>query len=457
METMTPSATKYYSTNGRAPEVTFREAILRGQAPDKGLYMPREIPAVTPEELAAMQDQSYPELAFTVLGKYVPPDQVPRDDLHEMIVDAYDFDVPIERVTGDDFIVRLDRGPTASFKDFAARMLGRLMAYFLVQEGREATILTATSGDTGGAVADAFFGLPGVRVVVLFPVKEVSGRQRRQMTTLGKNITAVGVDGKFDDCQRLVKGAFADPELEGLNLSSANSINFGRLVPQTVYYFYAWSRIASDPGERIVVSVPSGNFGNLMGGLLAKHMGLPVSRFIAAVNENDEVPKFLQSGRYEKVVPSRNCLSNAMNVGHPSNLARIVALYGGQMDETGTIHEMPDMARLRGDVYSTSVSDDLTRETISKVYAEQGVLLEPHGAVGWAALLAFKEEFHPPEKCVSLETADPAKFPEVIRELLEVDPPMPPKMVAQQGLEEVLHEITPDAADFKKFLLMRLD
>ncbi len=289
-------AVKFYSTNLKAPEVTFRGAILQGQAPDRGLYMPKEIPLFSAKELSAMKGQAYPDLAFTVMRKYIPVSELDDEKLRNIVTDAYNFEIPLEKVTPKDFIMRLDRGPTASFKDFAARALGRIMSHFLAQAQKEAVVLTATSGDTGGAVADAFLGLPRVRVVILYPKAEVSDRQRRQMTTLGQNVTGVGVTGKFDDCQRIVKEAFADKDLASLGLTSANSINFGRLIPQAVYYCYAWSRLAKSPKEKVVFSVPSGNFGNLMGGLFAFRMGLPVKNFIIATNENDEVPRFLATG-----------------------------------------------------------------------------------------------------------------------------------------------------------------
>ena len=295
---------------------------------------------------------------------------------------AYDFDVPLEKVYDRVHVMRLDRGPTASFKDFAAQMMARLIGYFLRQDGREVTILTATSGDTGAAVAHAFHKIPGIRVIVLFPIAEVSASQRKLMTTLKDNIRTVAIDGKFDDCQAMVKRAFADPALKHIPLSSANSINIGRLLPQSVYYFYAASRLAH-PGESTAFSVPSGNFGDMMGGVVAKQMGLAVKKLIAPVNDNDAFPRFLTSGNYQKVVPSRNSLSNAMNVGHPSNLARLVAIYGGQMDETGKIHRAPDLVAMRRDLFSSSISDERTVATINEVWDKYQLLLEPHGAVAW--------------------------------------------------------------------------
>ena len=276
--------------------------------------------------------------------------------------------------------MRLDQGPTASFKDFAARMMARLMNHFLSSENSHYTILTATSGDTGSAVASAFHGLSSIDVVILFPSGEVSETQRRQMTTLKGNIRVIAIDGKFDDCQMLVKKAFLDPSLSDIPLTSANSINIGRLLPQSVYYFYAWSRLGRNP---VIFSVPSGNYGNLMGGIIAREMGLPVKRFIISTNDNNEVPEYLKTGIYNIISPSKNCISSAMNVGHPSNLARIVALYGGIMNESGTILKSPNLAAMRNDFFGISVSDEITRETIASCYKKHGILLEPHGAVAW--------------------------------------------------------------------------
>ena len=335
-----------------------------GQAPDKGLFMPEQIPKIPESIIKEFPRMSYPEIAYEVVKPYLG-DLIADSALRSMLQDAYDYEVPLERVYDEKYVLRLDQGPTCSFKDFAARLMGRMIQYFLKEDGKSIIILTATSGDTGSAVAHAFYGLDNIKVVVLFPEKEVTVRQRRQMTTLGKNIFPLAIDGKFDDCQALVKQAFADPELIGLNLSSANSINIGRLLPQAVYYFYACSRVSLH-GVEIVFSVPSGNFGDLMGGLIAFKMGLPVHKFVVATNENDEFPVFMQTGVYEPIRPSKNCISNAMNVGHPSNLARLFCLYGGQMDETGKVSRQPDLAAMHKDLYAVSITDDQTRQTITR-------------------------------------------------------------------------------------------
>ena len=354
-------AVSFRSTNGQSPAVNLRTALLSGQAPDRGLYFPEQFPTLTPDEIAAFARLPYPEIAFRVLAKYTDGSIAP-DILAAICRDAYDFDVPLEKVYDRVYVMRLDQGPTASFKDFAARMMARLIGRFLHEDGKQLTILTATSGDTGAAVAHAFHNVPGIRVIVLFPLNEVSVSQRKLMTTLRDNVRTVAIDGKFDDCQAIVKQAFADPALRHIPLSSANSINIGRLLPQSVYYFYAASRLAQ-PGEPIIFSVPSGNFGDMMGAVVARRMGLPIKKLVASVNDNDAFPRFLATGHYEKIVPSRNSVSNAMNVGHPSNLARLVMVYGGRMDETGKIHELPDLAAMRRDLFSSSVSDERTRMT----------------------------------------------------------------------------------------------
>src|SRR5882724_637877 len=327
----------FHSTNGQSPAVNLREAMIEGQAPDRGLYFPKEFPRLTPEEIAAFPKLPYREIAFRVLSKYTTG-IIPDDELAAMCRSAYNFILPLEKIYDRVHLLRLDQGPTASFKDFAAQMMARMFGYFLGEQGKKLTVLTATSGDTGAAVAHAFHKIPGVRVIVLFPFDEVSRSQRKLMTTLADNVRTIAVDGKFDDCQAMVKRAFADPALSHIPLSSANSINIGRLLPQSVYYFYAAARVAQ-AGEPIVFSVPSGNFGDMMGAIVAREMGLPVRKIVAAVNDNDAFPKFLATGSYQKISPSRNSLSNAMNVGHPSNLARLVSVYGGRMDDTGKIHK----------------------------------------------------------------------------------------------------------------------
>ncbi|MEA3267230.1 MAG: threonine synthase [Candidatus Fermentibacteria bacterium] len=447
----------FRSTNGNSPAVSFEQALLKGLAPDGGLYMPDEIPRFTPEEILEFSDMEYHEIALTVGRKFLTG-EIPDEDLKRIVMDAYDYQVPLEKVCDNQFVMRLDQGPTASFKDFAARMMGRLMQYFLNRNNGKLLILTATSGDTGSAIANAFYGLDNVEVLVLFPEKEVTSRQRKQMTTLGKNVSIVALDGKFDDCQALVKEAFGDSELDYLNLSSANSINIGRLIPQTMYYFYSFAKLRSGSlDDQVVFSVPSGNFGDLCGGLIAKNMGLPVKKFVVATNENDEYPRFVKSGFYEKLVPSRNCISSAMNVGHPSNIPRLVQLYGGNMDENGTISNAPDMGLVRKDMYAVSINDSETEAMISDAYKEHGLLLEPHGSVGWAGLQRYikDEDVSKEQLCISLETAHPAKFPEKIREILSFDPELPPSLHELEEKEESYGHLPTGYQAFKEFLKKR--
>ena len=442
---------QYYSTNHRSPSVPLKDALLTGQAPDKGLYLPEKIPQIPLDEILAFKDKPYHEIAHAVLSRYTEG-SIPGDKLKAICRECYDYEVPLENVFGNNHIMRLDHGPTASFKDFAARMMARWMRYFLEQDKRELVILTATSGDTGSAVAHAFHNVDRIQMVVLFPRAEVSDRQRKQMTTLGGNVTVLSVEGKFDDCQAMVKQAFSDPDLKKIRFSSANSINIGRLLPQSVYYFYSYARLNAH-GEPAVFSVPSGNFGDMMGGLLAKRMGVPVEKFVIATNANDEFPKFLETGRYDKIEPSRTCISNAMNVGHPSNLARVVDFYGGAMDEKGVISKAPDMEKMRQDIFTVSIPDEETRNTIKETYQKYKTVLEPHGAVAWAGLMSYLASGGKTELAISIETAHPAKFPEEITRLTGIDPALPPSLAEVEKKPEQCRPMDNDYNQFKKILL----
>jgi len=450
-----PDPILFYSTNRKTQPVTFPQALLKGIAPDGGLFMPERIPGLSLSEFEKYPDLQYHEIAYDISRRFLAG-QIPEPELKRIVKESYNYAVPLENVAGRKYIMRLDQGPTASFKDFAARMMGRLMQYYLQTENRKLLILTATSGDTGSAVANAFYGLDNVQIVILFPKSEVTDRQRKQMTTLGKNVHVLALNAKFDDCQALVKQAFADPAMETLSLSSANSINIGRLIPQIIYYFYAWSRLRLSPDEKIIFSVPSGNFGDMMGGVFAMKMGLPVGKFIIATNENDEFPVYMRTGVYSKIEPSRNCISSAMNVGHPSNLARLVDLYGGIMDEKGNILKQADLVTMRKEIWSESISDEQTRKTIKEAYDTYRVVLEPHGAVGWAGLMAYlKSEpaVIPDPLCVSLETAHPAKFPQEIMKILSIDPELPESLQGIEQKPEMFEEIKNDYGDFKRFLM----
>lgn len=453
----------YYSTNrnlshvsGLTPfrgTVSFREALLMGQAPDEGLFMPDAIPSLSMGEIMALKGKPYTEAAFLVAGSFLAG-EIDLDKLRWIVEEAYNFDVPLERVMNGKYVMRLDQGPTASFKDFAARMMARLMSMVRDPEKR-LNVLVATSGDTGSAVGEAFKGVEGIDVTILYPRGEVSGRQKKQLDTIGQNVRVISVDGKFDDCQNLVKQAFADPSLNNLNLTSANSINFGRILPQTIYYFYAYSQLAV-AGEEIVFSVPSGNFGNALGCEYARRMGLPVKALVMPTNENDEFPRFLETGNYEKVSPSRACLSNAMNVGHPSNLARFFDLFGGTVDRNGVVHRYPDREEMKKHIYSVSITDAETKKTIKRVYETYGVLLETHGAVGWRGLEDYLEKRGDFPLCVSLETAHPAKFPNEINELLNIDPELPQNMKDVDAREGEPVFLDADDESFRTYLRKHL-
>ena len=450
---------RYYSTNrylenvpGITPftgKVSFKEALLAGQAPDEGLFMPDAIPQLSMKDIIALRDKPYWQMAKLIAQAFLC-DEFSTEVLEAVVKDAYNYPVPLEAVYPRAFVMRLDQGPTASFKDFAARMMARLMSHCR-PAGERLNILVATSGDTGSAVGEAYKGVKGIDVTILYPAAEVSLMQKKQLDTIGGNVQALCIDGKFDDCQNLVKEAFADKELSLFNLSSANSINFGRILPQIVYYVYAYAQLAG-AHEEVVVSVPSGNFGDALGCEYARRMGLPVARLIMPTNENDEFPIFLETGKYQKVSPSRACISNAMNVGHPSNLARFFDLYGGTVDRTGHVHRYPDLHEMRKYIFSVSVSDHETRRMIKSVYDRYHVIMEQHGAVGWAGLEAYFAKTGDSRLSICLETAHPAKFPEEIKKLLGIDPDLPESMKDLAKREGSAVDMSGDFDSFKKYL-----
>jgi len=404
------------STHHQSPAVSFREALLRGLAPDGGLYLPSAWPAVTLDDLRDWKALPFPELAIQLAGRMLA-DEFPADVIEHLVRDALDFPVRTIPVESGRFVLELFHGPTLAFKDFGARFLARFFSFVLGEQGRDATILVATSGDTGSAVAQGFFRVPRVRVVVLYPKGKVSPFQESQMATLGENVTAVRVAGTFDDCQRLVKTAFLDAGLSPRRLSSANSINIGRLLPQSFYYFASYLSVAEKIGQMVVFSVPTGNLGNLTAGIIAHRLGLPVSRFVAATNLNRVLPDYLETGTY-RARPSIATLSNAMDVGDPSNFARLLELHDGSLQ------------RIRRTIYSASIDEDETRATIRQVHERTGYVLDPHGAVGWAAADQFLSESPKAResdgpKVITLATAHPAKFTDAIRETLGFAPPLP--------------------------------
>ncbi|MDX1681220.1 MAG: threonine synthase [Akkermansiaceae bacterium] len=392
----------YYSTNDRSLRVELKEAILRSLPADNGLYMPVELPQVPEDFWDRYRDLSFQEIGLTVAQAFFG-DDVPEDALQDIVNGTLEFDAPVVELSSQDRILELFHGPTLAFKDFGARFMARLMAWLTRDEDQMLTVLVATSGDTGGAVASAFHNVPGTRVVILYPKGKVSGLQEKQLTALGGNITALEVDGSFDDCQTLVKSAFLDRELsEQLNLTSANSINLSRLVPQSFYYIHAARQLPTDTLPTFVV--PSGNFGNLTAGLLAMKLGLPVEQFVAATNVNDVVPNYLASGKYQPR-PSVATISNAMDVGAPSNFVRLQELFGGSLGE------------IQDKVSGFAFDDEETRAAIREVKETYGYDIDPHGAVGWLAAKAWRLA-NPEATTITLETAHPAKFLDVMDEEL---------------------------------------
>ena len=407
---------KYYSTNRKASDVTLEEAVVKGLAADRGLYMPHNI-RILPASFYEQIDQlSFQEIASQVADAFFGED-VPAETLKQIVYDTLSFDVPVVRVKENIYSLELFHGPTLAFKDVGGRFMARLLGYFIRKEGkRQVNVLVATSGDTGSAVANGFLGVEGIHVYVLYPKGKVSEIQEKQFTTLGRNITAVEVDGTFDDCQALVKSAFMDQELnERMQLTSANSINVARFLPQAFYYFYAYAQMKKLGREKeLVVCVPSGNFGNITAGLFAKRMGLPVKRFIAANNQNDIFYQYLKTGQYAPK-PSVQTIANAMDVGDPSNFARILDLYEGSHDAIAS--------EISGETYT----DDQIRETVQLTYDETGYLLDPHGACGYRAL---SENLQPGEVGVFLETAHPAKFLHTVEDIIGTDINIPEKLKA---------------------------
>jgi threonine synthase len=407
---------KYRSTLRRSPEVSLRDAVLHGSAPDGGLYVPVEMPRLPGDFPGRLPSLSFQEIAQEVGALFVG-DEISPPELKEIVTAAFDFPVPLITL-GDRFhILELFHGPTLAFKDFGARFMARLMGHFVAKSGVQLTVIVATSGDTGSAVAHAFLGVAGIRVVILYPAGRVSSAQEKQLTTLGQNITALEVAGSFDDCQRLAKQALVDPALAGkITLTSANSINIARLIPQIFYYFSAVAQLNA-PDAPVVFSVPSGNFGNLTGGLLAKRIGLPVAQFIAATNANDVVPEFLRSG---KLIPraSRHTISNAMDVGNPSNFARIIDLYDN------------DLRAIRHDMWGCSFSDEETLRVMHDVEQRHEYVLDPHTAVGVLGWQSFAKQNHGAMQGIVLATAHPAKFAETVARATGVRPEMPERLAA---------------------------
>jgi len=427
---------EYYSTNHKTPDVSLEIAVTQGLAADRGLFMPERIEQLPESFFKEIGSMSFQEISFEVAKKFFGED-IPDQTLKKIVFDTLSFDTPLVNVKDNIYALELFHGPTSAFKDVGARFMARLLSHFLGKEKKMVHVLVATSGDTGSAVANGFLGVAGIKVHVLYPKGKVSEIQEKQFTTLGQNITALEIDGTFDDCQALVKSAFMDEDLKKkITITSANSINVARFLPQAFYYFNAWAKL-EDKSRKAVFSVPSGNFGNLTAGLFAKRMGLPVSKFIAANNRNDIVFKYLQTGVYEPRA-SVSTIANAMDVGDPSNFARILDLYKNN-------HQA-----IVNDIIGTTYSDDHIRETLLSVYQTTGYLLDPHGAVGYRAL---KELLNEDETGIFLETAHPAKFTETVEDIVgKGKVPMPARLQAFMKGEKLSIEFSANYESFRMYL-----
>lgn len=430
---------RYYSLNKQSPSVDFREATLKGQAPDKGLYFPEQIPMHEKAFIEQLRSFSKEEIAFRIMKPFVG-NTIPDDVLLRIVTETVAFPFPLHPIHESIASLELYHGPTFAFKDVGARFMSRCLSYFSRNTDTVTTILVATSGDTGGAVANGFLGVEGIEVVILYPAGKVSPVQELQLTTCGSNITALEIEGSFDDCQALVKEAFMDAEITAsMNLSSANSINVARWLSQQIYYFLAHQQWADDLPP--VIAVPSGNFGNLCAGLMAHRTGLPVQHFIAACNVNDTVPAYLRTRDYQ-VKPSVSTLSNAMDVGNPSNFIRIMELMNQDYDS------------LQAMISGYTINDETTLATIQKVYQQYGYLLDPHGAVAYAAFMHYQQE-NKNARGYILETAHPVKFPDAVKRATGIEAPIPPAAMELFGKQKRSIPMQKEYASFKDYLLSR--
>jgi len=431
---------KLYSTNDKNNVVNLKEAVLNAFPKDKGLFMPTHIPTLPPLFFQTLNQYTFPELSFMVAQNLIG-DYIPEGELYQLIHRAIDFPAPLVELSPNISTLELFHGPTMAFKDFGARFMAELMSYFLKDEDRETTILVATSGDTGGAVASGFYGVPGVKVIILYPSGKVSDLQEKQLTTWGDNISAVEIDGVFDDCQALVKQAFIDDDLRAqYDFSSANSINIARLIPQSFYYFEGYKQI-KEKSRPVTMVVPSGNFGNLTAGLLGKRMGLPIDHFVAATNANRTVPDYLSTGQFE-AKPSVQTVSNAMDVGNPSNFPRMKALYGA---DGSTWNEM------KKDISGDHYTDAETMQAIKDIQHLHDYVADPHGAVGYLACIKHLQKY-PTHQTIFLETAHPGKFAGPMEEALG-QLTLPPKLEAFMGKEKVAKSCSKTYGDFKELLM----
>ncbi len=432
---------KFYSTNNITTRTSFKDAVFNSMPQDKGLYMPLTIPKLDDEFLKNLHHYTFPEIAFHV-AKNLLGDDIPTTDLKAIIDDAINFDAPIVELEENVYVLELFKGPSLAFKDFGARFMSRVMSCFLQDGEKQLDVLVATSGDTGGAVALGFLGVPNTRVTILYPKGKVSGIQELQLTTNGKNIRAIEVDGTFDDCQALVKQAFIDDELnQEFRLTSANSINIARLIPQTFYYFNAYAQLLRQGKKKVVFAVPSGNFGNIGAGLLAWKMGLPVEQFIAATNANDTVSEFLQTGTYQPK-PSVQTISNAMDVGNPSNWVRIVDMF------------KQDESQLKAQITGFSYTDQETLTALENIYNNYNYIACPHTAIGWQALKDWQQNQTASEVAgVFLSTAHPCKFPDVLPKHIADAIEVPKEVKALEGKLKKATALSVDFEKFKRYLL----
>lgn len=427
----------YYSTNGKADDACLAEAVVKGLASDRGLFMPRSIPRLPDAFFHNIGEMTFQEISFIIAEAFFG-EEIDADILKRIVYDTLNFDTPVVAVKKNIYSLELFHGPTLAFKDVGARFMARLLGHFIQDEKQPIHVLVATSGDTGSAVANGFLNVPGIRVFVLYPKGKVSDIQEKQFTTLGKNITALEIDGTFDDCQALVKSAFMDETLNRtLKLTSANSINIARFLPQAFYYFYAYAQLVRmGKAQEVVFSVPSGNFGNITAGLFAKRMGLPIKRFIAANNQNDIFLHYLCTGKYSPR-PSITTIANAMDVGDPSNFARILALYGS--------HES-----ICKEIDGASYNDDEIRRILTETYTETGYLLDPHGACGYQALV---DGLQPGETGIFLETAHPAKFKDTVESIIGQPIGIPETLQVFMKKKKQAVELPASFPSFKTFLL----
>src|SRR5688500_2709014 len=428
---------KFHSTNKKSPSVDFREATIKGQAPDRGLYYPDQVPLLPESFISGLKNMSKEDIAFTVIKPYAG-ESIPDEDLYRIVTETVNFDFPLVKVSDSAYSLELFHGPTLAFKDVGARFMSRCLGYFSKDRKDKVYVLVATSGDTGSAVANGFYGVDGVEVVILYPSGKVSAVQEKQLTTLGNNIHSLEVDGTFDDCQKMVKQAFADHDLANkLFLTSANSINVARWLPQQFYYFYALQQWQEE--HLPVISVPSGNFGNICAGLIAYRSGLPVKHFIAACNANDVVPDYFKHGEYHPK-PAKATISNAMDVGDPSNFVRILELFN---NEFGALKET---------ISSYSISDDETKKTLLDVKNKYNYLMDPHGAVAYASLQKYQTEADN-DSGIFLETAHPVKFYDVVEPLIGDKIGIPDSLKDLMDKKKVSTKISTYYTEFKEFLL----